>query len=86
MEYKETLKVKKHILPSGRPSRIGWYEYTIIREDADNTIKVLDHNDIASLGDVCKVINAFGHMNLESRKLAIRAFLEKDEYEHTEEY
>lgn len=87
MDFKETLKIKVHKNQFGKPSTIGWYEYAITKEDlSDNTFQITESNDMITLGDACSIIDRFVSESLEGRKLSIRAFLEKDEYEHVEEY
>lgn len=87
MDFKETLKIKTHKDQFGRPSCIGWYEYAITKEDlSDNTFQIIESDDMLTLGEACNIIDRFTSSSLKGRKLAIRAFLEKDEYEHIEEY
>lgn len=87
MNFRETLKVKIDTLPSGRPSGIGSYQYIRTQEDlASGDVKIVEQDDCVSLGEMCKIIDTFTSGSVETRKLAIRAFLEKDRYEHIEEY
>lgn len=61
-----------------------WAKYDLAQSE-DVPVETKDEQYL-TLGEACWRIDNFCGSSLSGRKLHIRAFLEKDEYTHSEEY
>lgn len=82
-DFRETLMVRC------TDDFIGIYMYTWAKYDLavsdTEPIETKNAFDI-SLGEACKIIDTFVGDSLFGRKLNLRAFLQSDEFTHSEEY
>lgn len=61
-----------------------WAKYDLAQSETEPIES--ENEQYLTLGEACKRIDRFCDDSLSGRKLHIRAFLEKDEFTHSEEY
>lgn len=85
-DFREELTVSRSKDQFGRDLFLPRYSWCLSQTDlADNTVKVIDFGDNDDIGKICQLISDFEPTE-QDVKLGIKAFLETDSYNSTEEY
>lgn len=85
-DFREELHVSRSKDQFGKPSFFPYYDWCHTRTDlADNTVEVIDWGERDNIGKICQVICDFEPVEWNI-KLSIKAFLENDKFDDSEEY
>lgn len=86
-DFREELHISRSKDQFGNPLWFTRYDYCHTKTDlADNTVKIIASGERISLGEACKLIDDICSGTEFGRKLNIKAFLESDRFDDSDEY
>lgn len=86
-DFKEELHISRSKDQFGKPTWFIQYDYCHTKTDlADNTVKIISSGEKVTLGEACKLIDDVCYDTEFGRKLNLKAFLESDKFDYSDEY
>ena len=86
-DFREELHISRSKDQFGKPVWFTQYDYCHTKTDlADNTVKIVSFGERIALGEACKLIDDICSDTEFGRKLHLKAFLESDKFDYSDEY